>query len=54
MYLSASETTAVSTITEAAGPLASQLPAVAAVGLGVGVTLFVLRKGWSLVRSFVR
>ncbi len=33
--------------------LADNLGGVAAVGLGIGVLLFALTKGWSLLRRFV-
>lgn len=47
-----SAATPVSTITEAAAGLDTQLLSVAAVGLGIGVTLFVLRKGWRMFKGF--
>jgi hypothetical protein len=43
----------VAAITTALGTLEDDLLAVAAVGLGIGVTLFGLRKGYSVVRSFI-
>jgi hypothetical protein len=42
----------VATITTAVGSLQTDLLAVAAVGLGIGVAIFGLRKGWSLVKKF--
>lgn len=44
--------TPVSTITTAASGLEDDLLAVAAVGLGVGATIFALRKGWRLLKGF--
>jgi len=44
----------VATITTALADLDTDLLAVAAVGLGIGVTLFALRKGYSVVRSFIK
>jgi hypothetical protein len=44
--------TTVSTITTAVSGLKDDLLAVAAVGLGVGASIFALRKGWRLVKSF--
>jgi hypothetical protein len=41
--------TAVSTITDAASGMGGDLLSVAGVGLGVGATLFVVRKGWRLL-----
>jgi hypothetical protein len=35
------------------GGLASNLGEVAAIGLGVGVTVFALTKGWHLLKRFV-
>jgi hypothetical protein len=43
----------VATVTDAASDLGTQLGGVAAIGLGVGVSIFALRKGWSLLRGFV-
>jgi len=45
--------TPVSTITDATTDLQSQLLSVAGAGLVVGVAVFALRKGWSLLRGFV-
>jgi hypothetical protein len=42
----------VAIITTATTDLASDLGGVAVIGLGVGVGLFVLRKGWQLLRRF--
>ena len=39
-------------VTGASG-LSSQLGDVAAIGLGVGVSIFALTKGWHLLRRFV-
>lgn len=44
----------VTTITTAVADLGPDLLAVAAVGLGIGVSIFGLRKGYALVRSFVK
>lgn len=44
----------VTVITTAVTDLGADLGGVAAVGLGVGVTLFVLRRGWGLLKSFAR
>lgn len=44
----------VTTITDAVAGLSADLLSVAAVGLGIGVTLFGLRKGYSVVRSFIK
>jgi hypothetical protein len=43
----------VATVTTASSQLGTQLGGVAAIGLGVGVSIFALRKGWSLLRGFV-
>lgn len=43
----------VATITSATSDLGSQLMGVAGAGLTVGVGVFALRKGWSLLRGFV-
>jgi Inovirus Coat protein B len=43
----------VTTITTALSGLEADLLAVAGVGLGVGVAIFALRKGYSLVKSFI-
>lgn len=45
--------TPVSTITTATSDLQDQLLQVAGAGLVVGVAVFALRKGWSLLRGFV-
>lgn len=44
----------VSVITTAVGDLGADLGSVAAVGLGVGVTIFVLRRGWGLLKNFAK
>lgn len=44
----------VTTITTAVADLQDDLLAVAAIGLGIGVTLFALRKGYSVVRGFIK
>lgn len=46
--------TPTSTITDATAGLQDQLLGVGAVGLGIGVALFALRKGYSVVRSFIK
>jgi hypothetical protein len=43
----------VTTITTALATLQDDLLDVAAVGLGIGVAIFALRKGYSLVKSFI-
>ena len=43
----------VATITAAVADLQDDLLAVAGVGLTIGVAIFGLRKGYSLVRSFI-
>ncbi len=40
-------------LTTATTALGGQLGGVAAIGLGVGVSIFALTKGWSLLRRFV-
>lgn len=42
----------VDTVTDAAEGMGDDLLGVAAVGLGVGATLFVVRKGWRLLKGF--
>lgn len=44
----------VATITTAVGTLGADLLAVGAIGLGIGVSIFGLKKGYGLVRSFVK
>ena len=44
----------VATITTAVAGLGPDLLAVAGVGLGIGVSIFGLRKGYGLVRSFIK
>lgn len=44
----------VSTLTTAVATLGPDLLAVAAVGLGIGVSIFGLKKGYTLVRSFIK
>jgi len=44
--------TPVSVITTAVGGLSDDLLAVAVVGLGVGATIFAVKKGWRLVKGF--
>jgi LPXTG-motif cell wall-anchored protein len=41
-----------SVISAATGDMSDQLLSVAGVGLGIGVTIFVLRKGWRLLKGF--
>jgi hypothetical protein len=43
----------VQVITTATTALGTQLTGVAGIGLGVGVGIFALTKGWSLLRRFV-
>lgn len=42
------------TITDALGTLNADLLTVAGLGLAIGVSIFGLRKGYSLVRSFIK
>jgi hypothetical protein len=42
----------VATITTATSTLGADLLTVAAIGLGIGVSIFGLKKGWSLVKKF--
>jgi hypothetical protein len=44
--------TPVSTVTDAASGMKDDLLAVAGVGLGVGAAIFVVRKGWKLLKGF--
>jgi hypothetical protein len=44
---------ATSILTDAVSSLGTQLGGVAAIGLGVGVSIFALTKGWHLLRRFV-
>lgn len=44
----------VATLTTAVASLGPDLLAVAAVGLGVGISIFGLKKGYGLVRSFIK
>jgi hypothetical protein len=43
----------VTILTAATDTLGTQLGGVAAIGLGVGVSIFALTRGWSLLRRFV-
>jgi len=43
----------VTTITSALTGLEADLLSVAALGLGIGVTIFGLRKGYKVVKSFI-
>ena len=45
--------TPLSIITDSSGDLKDQLLSVGGIGLGVGVSIFALTKGWSLLRRFV-
>jgi hypothetical protein len=45
-------TTPSGVITSEVGDMTPELLSVAGIGLGVGVTLFVLRKGWRLLKGF--
>ena len=47
-------TTPVSVVTGAVSGLDDDLLAVGAIGLGIGATLFALRKGWSVARGFIK
>jgi hypothetical protein len=44
----------VATLTDAVGTLGADLLVVAAIGLGIGVTIFGLRKGYAVVKGFVK
>ncbi|WP_183407645.1 hypothetical protein [Nocardioides marmoriginsengisoli] len=44
--------TPVSVVSDAADGMSSDLLGVAGVGLGIGATIFVLRKGWRLLKGF--
>lgn len=44
--------TPVSIVTDAADGMKDDLLGVAGVGLGVGAAIFVLRKGWRLLKGF--
>lgn len=44
----------VALITTATTDLSGDLGAVAAIGLGVGAGLFALRRGWSVIKGFVK
>lgn len=44
----------VALITTAAADFGADLGGVAAIGLGVGAGIFVLRKGWGLIKSFTK
>ena len=44
----------VQVITDATATLGADLLAVAALGLAIGVSIFGLRKGYQLVRSFIK
>lgn len=52
--LTMSSPTPTSVVTDAVDGLEGDLLAVAAVGLGIGAVIFAIRKGWGLVKSFVR
>jgi hypothetical protein len=43
----------VATITTATSTLGADFLTVAGIGLGVGVSLYALKKGWRLVRSLI-
>ena len=42
------------TLTTATSGLGADLLAVSAVGLGIGISIFGLKKGYGLIRSFVK
>ena len=44
----------VATLTTAVASLGPDLLAVSAVGLGIGIAIFGLKKGYGLVRSFIK
>lgn len=44
--------TPVSIVSDAADGMSDDLLAVAGVGLGIGAVIFVLRKGWRLLKGF--
>lgn len=43
----------VDTVTGATGSLQTELLGVGAIGLGVGVVIYAVKKGWSFFRSMV-
>lgn len=43
-----------STIEGATGSLDTDMLAIGGVGLGIGVTIFALKRGWGLLRNFAR
>ena len=49
----AADSTIVGPITTASGEFKDTLLAVAVVGLGIGASLYALRRGWRLLKSFV-
>lgn len=44
----------VTTLTDALGTLGADLLSVAGVGIGIGVGVFGLRKGYAVVKSFIK
>lgn len=42
-----------STITSALGGVSGQFLAIGAVGIGIGVAVFLLHRGWKLVKRFI-
>ncbi len=50
----AADSTVTGPITDAASSFKDTFMAVAVVGLGIGASLYALRRGWKLVKSFSR
>jgi hypothetical protein len=50
----AADTAVVTPITDAAASFKDTFMAVAVVGLGIGASLYALRRGWKLVKGFSR
>lgn len=44
----------VSTVTDAVSGMQGDLLTVAGVGIGVGAAIFAVRKGWTIVRGFIK
>lgn len=44
----------VTTVTDAVSGMQGDLLTVAGVGIGIGAAIFAVRKGWNLVRGFIR
>lgn len=46
--------TPVGVVTDAVSGLQGELLTVAAAGIGIGAVIFAVRKGWTLVKGFVK